>query len=163
MCCGSPRGTHGGAEVDPPTLFSVPSHCPPPAPPLCRQAGRQEATGDFGSVHADREAGLKPEQLHGADQETEPEVSAQSEDSDTDSAFVFSLFPEQTPASASASAPFRVPDDSSETSVTLPLRTSLLSSPSSPRGAWHQCPSHRQMEPTLTPLFACGDAKRINA
>ena len=35
MCCGSPRGTHGGAEVDPPAL------CPlPPASPGCRRATR---------------------------------------------------------------------------------------------------------------------------
>lgn len=40
---------------------------------------------------------------------------------------------------------------------------SLLSSLSSPCGAWHQCPSHRQMEPTLTPLLAHGEAKRFNA
>lgn len=35
MCCGSPRGTYGGAEVDPPAL------CPlPPASPGCRRAPR---------------------------------------------------------------------------------------------------------------------------
>lgn len=75
----------------------------------------------------------------------------------------WSHHPPPAPASPSVSAPFGVPDDSSETSVSLLLHPSRLSSLSSPRGAWHQCPSHRQMEPTLTPLLARGDAKRINA
>lgn len=53
------------------------------------------------------------------------------------------------------------PDDNSETSASVLLHSSLPSSALGPCGAWHRRPSHRQMEPTLTPLLACRDAKRI--
>lgn len=37
------------------------------------------------------------------------------------------------------------------------------SSPSSPRGVWHRRPSHRQMEPTLTPLLPAGTPEESTA
>lgn len=100
--------------------------------------------------------------------ENSSEVSALSLQPNPRSRLLHPLTPHPFPSSQTLPHPqlrasFRVPDDSSETSVALILYTSLLSSPSSPCGAWHRCPSHRQMEPTLTPLLARGDASRINA